>query len=98
MVPPQRIAPVSAKDGSELFFIEPESPLRSIQPWVRCRIGRRCSRSQTNTMYGEATYEPPSDDERFLMVRDDEGDTQDAAKFVVVQNWFTELRERMGGN
>ena len=30
------------------------------------------------------------------MVRFNEGDTQDAAKFVVVLNWFEELKARVG--
>jgi serine/threonine-protein kinase len=96
------IAPVWAKSGSELFFIEPGT-FALISAQIDPASGQVLDRQTLFTIPDEyyvieATYEPHSDGERFLMVRRDVLDLQDAAKFVVVLNWFTELRQRMGSN
>ena len=88
-----------AKSGSELFFMDGTRGLISAQ--IDPASGQVLDRQTLFTIpdeyfINEASYEPHSDGERFLMVRSDGIDMRDA--FVVVQNWFTELRERMGGN
>jgi hypothetical protein len=49
---------------------------------------------------GSDFYDIGPDDEQFLMLRlpGASGDSGGEARFVLVENWFTELRERMGGN
>ena len=95
-------APVWAKSGSELFFIQPDTRAL-ISAQIDPASGQVLDRQTLFTIPGgyyvdEATYEPHSDGERFLMARFDDGDTPDPGTFVIVLNWFTELRERMGGN
>ncbi|MFB3111114.1 MAG: TolB family protein, partial [Gemmatimonadales bacterium] len=96
------IAPVWAKNGSELFFIQfdpRELSVALIAAQIDPASGQVLDRQTLFTIPDEiyaGRYEPHSDGERFLMVRRDVLDLQDAAKFVVVLNWFEELKARVG--
>ncbi len=52
-------------------------------------------------LMGFNLYDIGPDDERFLMLRlssASSGDSGGGGRFILVENWFTELRERLGGN
>ena len=44
---------------------------------------------------GGRTYDVSRDDERFILIKEDSGDTSAARQLIVVQNWFEELRQRV---
>ncbi len=95
--------PLWAHSGSELFFVdaqgglvaagvEADSVFRVLQRETLFTIG-----SEYLLVGGADFHDIRPDDEKFLMVRgaisrESSGDT----RFILVENWFTELRERMG--
>ncbi len=92
-----------AHSGSELFFVDAERRLVAAE--VEADSVFRVLRSQTlfnMTGYalGEGTdsYDIGPDDERFLMlrVRGIDDATGGDSRFILVVNWFEELRERLG--
>ncbi len=97
-----------AHSGSELFFVDVELGLVAAE--VEADSVFRVLRSESlfnvgGSGYlggeGGSYYDIGPDDERFLMLRVSGlgGDTDDdsgGSRFVLVENWFTELRERMG--
>jgi hypothetical protein len=95
-----------AHSGSELFFRDAEGGLVAAE--VDADSAFRVLGSETlfsTEGYfisgGLDTYDIGPDDERFLMLRVSGlgGDTDDdsgGSRFVLVENWFTELRERLG--
>ena len=92
-----------AHSGSELFFVdaqaglvaagvEADSVFRVLQRETLFTIG-----SEYLLVEGADFHDIRPDDEQFLMVRgavvsESTGDT----RFILVENWFTELRQRMG--
>ncbi len=97
--------PLWAHSGSELFFVDAERRLVAAE--VEADSVFRVLRSETlfNATgyargFGTDTYDIGPDDERFLMLRASgpSGDTDGGGRFILVENWFTELRERLGEN
>ncbi len=92
-----------AHSGSELFFIDAEGGLVAAE--VEADSVFRVLRSQTLFNVGsnyaqiEGTdfHDIGPDDERFLMLRVSglSGDSGGDSRFILVVNWFEELRERM---
>ncbi len=91
-----------AHSGSELFFVDAEGGLVAAE--VEADSVFRVLRSETlfNTSgyilaEGVPNHDIGPDDERFLMVRiaglDD--DIGGDSRFILVTNWFEELRERV---
>ena len=94
-----------AKSGSELFFVGPSRGMVATQ--LDPSSGRVLTQETLFTLpqrYGgtsaQSFYDISSDGERFVMVRSfiDDAEEEDFTGFVLVRNWFEELRERMGGN
>ncbi len=95
-----------AHSGSELFFVDAEGGFVAAE--VEADSVFSVLRSQTlfdTSDYilfeGSDLHDIGPDDERFLMLRlaglaSDTNDDSGGSRFVLVVNWFTELRERMG--
>ena len=92
-----------AHSGSELFFVDAELGLVAAE--VEADSVFRVLRSQTlfdTSDYilfeGLDTHDIGPDDERFLMLRAAGllGETGGTGRFILVVNWFEELRERLG--
>jgi len=95
--------PLWAHDGSELFFVDAEGAFVAAE--VDADSAFRVLGSETlfsTDGYfiegGTDTYDIGPDDERFLMLRNSAlgGDNGGGGRYILVQNWFEELRERMG--
>ena len=97
-------APVWAKSGSELFFMDQSRGIVATQ--LDPTSGRVLTQETLFTLPpgyagndSNSFYDISSDGERFLMIRAyDDTDGEGFAGFILVQNFFEELRERMGGN
>jgi len=102
--------PLWARDGSELFYLQPSGAGTELVS-VAVRSGgadRAFTFGERNvildfpylsSLSGGRTYDVSSDGERFLTVRvGDASETERSVDITVVLNWFTELKERMGGN
>ena len=97
-------APVWAKSGHELFFIDESRGMVATQ--LDPNSGRVLTQETLFTLpqgyvadNANSFYDISSDGERFLMVRGyvDDSVGEGFTGFIVVQNWFEELCERMGG-
>ncbi len=97
--------PVWAHSGNELFFrdgdgglvaaqIDADSGFQVGEKETLFRLPNEYWVSPTNILYGVAP-----DDQRFLMARGYLGDSQEGPerRFVLVNNFFEELRARVGG-
>ena len=94
-----------AHSGSELFFVDRQGG-SLIAAEVETGQGFRVLQRETlfalgadfGFIAGFNLYDIGPDDERFLTVRvaGPGGETGGGGRFVVVVNWFEELRERMG--
>ncbi len=99
------IAPVWAKSGNELFFVDSNRVLMAAE--FDPTSGRVLSQE---TLFpippiypvtdGNNFYDVTSDGQRFLMARAylGNGEQEESPTFILVQNFFEELRLRMGGN
>jgi serine/threonine-protein kinase len=100
------IAPMWAHSGRELFFLDDENVMVSasveIEPTFRVLsldpLFPMPPLARINTSSGP--YDVSSDDQRFLIGRRAIADAQTASEpqLILVQNWYEELRARMGGN
>ena len=98
-------SPLWAHSGTELFFVDAGEGLvaAEVEADSVFRVLRRETlflASNYLLFSGVNLHDIGPDDERFLMLRrveagsDSSGDT----RFILVENWFTELRERVGSN
>jgi dipeptidyl aminopeptidase/acylaminoacyl peptidase len=99
------IMPAWAHSGGELFFMDSDRDLIAVEfnadsqgppvgeEEVLFRLPAGYATSNSNTVYGVTP-----DDQRFLMARAYQGGDGEAvlSELVLVQNFFEELRERMG--
>ena len=97
--------PLWAHSGRELFFVDGSRALVAAQ--VETDSGFQVGEKETlftlppgylgNPV--STLYDIAPDDQRFLMVRDYQGDAQEEAvsPFVLVNNFFEVLKERVGG-
>ncbi len=94
-----------AHSGSELFFVDAEGGFVAAE--VEADSVFRVLRSQTlfdTSGYvffeGSDSHDIGPDDERFLMLRAAglSGESGGDSRFILVENWFEELRERLGEN
>ena len=93
-----------AHSGSELFFVDAAGGLVAAE--VEADSVFRVLRSETLFNVGSdyflteggSYYDIGPDDERFLMLRAAglSGDSGGDSRFILVVNWFEELRQRMG--
>ena len=96
-------SPLWAHSGSELFFVDAAGGLVAAE--VEADSTFRVLRSETlfdtsNYFVGRGgtdRHDIGPDDERFLMLRlpGTAGDSSGDTRFILVENWFTELRERV---
>lgn len=95
-----------AHSGSELFFLDAGRNLVAAK--VETASGFRVLGRETLFTLGPEYlvtegadfYDVAPDDQRFLMARSarESDGSSGGARFILVMNWFTELRDRMGGN
>jgi serine/threonine-protein kinase len=96
------LAPQFANSGRELFYVngDREMVAAQIETEPSFRVGERRVLFRIDAQYilGDRTrqYDVSPDDELFLMARVF-GETGDPNQLIVVENWFQELRERVGG-
>ena len=91
--------PVWAHSGKELFYLNGRQEMTSIPitPGASFTVGQPrvlFPASQYVVETNAGAYDVSSDDKRFVFVRTATGGT--GTELVVVQNWFQELRERVG--
>ncbi len=100
------LGPLWAHSERELFFVDEELALVAVQfdPDTGQVLGRETlfalPPGYAIGIAGNNFYDITSDDERFLMVRAYEGDADaegPATEVIVVENFFEELKERVGG-
>jgi len=100
-------APLWSHDGSELFYVNADREMVAVgvnsgpafdareQP-VLFTVSADCAVSVV-----KGFYDISPDDQRFLMRRTVEGradrESVDTRRLILVQNWFQELKERVGG-
>lgn len=93
-------APLWSRDGRQLFFVSPDLEILEVsvrdgdtgEPRTLFRLPYDLSLLQSN-------FYTPWDiaaDGRFIMARSIEAPSQLEAPLVVVENWFTELEEKVG--
>ena len=98
-------APLWAPNGRELFFVDAQRRMISLPftPGPVPKLGERRTLFQlaSDIYLWENDYYTPfdvsPDGRRFLMARRVEATTAGRAPLVVVDNWFTELRQRLAG-
>jgi len=98
------IRPLWAHSGRELFFVDATGAMVAAE--VETKSGFQAVGLETLFTLPEGTvlsansdfYDITSDDQRFLMARA-YGETEGSARqLILIQNFFEELKERMGGN
>jgi Tol biopolymer transport system component/tRNA A-37 threonylcarbamoyl transferase component Bud32 len=96
-------APLWARNGRELFFVTRERDLMavSVTAGAEPQLGpaRRLFRLDEKLLMSNQEFYTPFDvapDGRFLMARDVTPPHVLETRLVVVENWFTELRARLG--
>ena len=96
--------PLWSRDGQELFYASPEGVLMGarVEPGSLWRNGTPVPILQGEYPYGVPpfgrTFDIAPDGERFLMLKEGAGgDSQEDPpnRFIVVENWFEELRQRV---
>ena len=97
--------PVWAHSGTELFYVSGAGEMMVAQVETRTafRVGERRALFRLGDEYmmgtGGSYYDVAADDQRFLMVRQagvDDEEEPEAPKYILVYNWFEELKERVG--
>ena len=97
------LGPLWAHSGRELFFMDEERGLVAaefdpVAGQVRAQETLFTIPPGYSVFAGANFYDVTSDDQRFLMARLYEGDAEGpATQVIVVENFFEELRERVGG-
>jgi len=93
--------PLWANSGDELFFVDAERRLVAAQ--VQTATGFRVLQRETlfslgleYGLLGDIPYDVAPDDQQFLLARSTVGATVFGNRFILVYNWFEELKERMG--
>ncbi len=92
--------PVWANSGRELFYRNGAGELVAAQITAAptFAVGTQTVLFQASEFRGDLShrgYDVSPDDRRFLMVRDRSGGER--ATLILVDNWFEELRARVGG-
>ncbi len=91
------IVPVWAKSGRELFFMSPDRGFMAAQfdPASGLVVAKEMLFTVPagyRMVSGTNSYDVSSDGERFLMARPAVGDTQAEVEYILVQNFFEELK------
>jgi serine/threonine-protein kinase len=95
------LSPLFAHSGRELFYVngDREMVAAQIETEPGFRVGERRALFRIDAQYilGDRTtqYDVSPDDEQFLMARVF-GETGDPNQLIVVENWFEELKARVG--
>jgi serine/threonine protein kinase len=92
--------PLWAPNGAELFYVSGGPNLVSVpvQTTPTFRRGEESVLFPLDPYYGSALhrgYDVTADGQRFVMIREADADT--GIEIIVVENFFEELRERVGG-
>ncbi len=103
------MGPLWSHSGDELFYVDRDDQMVA----ARVELGEAVRVSEREILfempdtyegrgpnaYITGLYDIAPDDQRFLMAREyREGQAEAENQFIVVQNWFEELRARLGGN
>jgi serine/threonine-protein kinase len=95
--------PLWAHNGRELFFFDVQRNIvaASVETEPRFRVVERTVLFRLGTEYWDVgsggTWDITADDERFLLARSVSSNEAVQTQIVLVQNWFEELEEIMGG-
>ena len=85
--------PIWAPDGQELFYVAPDSSLMAVgietEPGFSPGNAKEVLRGSYVTDFRQS-YDVSPDGERFLRIKEGAGDS--ATEFVLVQNWYEELK------
>ena len=91
--------------GTELFYVSNSGEMMVAQVETRTafRVGERRVLFRIGDEYmmsnGASYYDVAADDQRFLMVRQagtDDEEEPEAPEYILVYNWFEELKEKVG--
>jgi hypothetical protein len=98
-------APLWARSGRELFFVDQDrNMVVAPMPDGPTRLGTRTILFKLDDdiyLSAEEWYTPfdiSADDRRFLMSRAVTAPETRASTFILVENWFEELKAKMGTN
>jgi serine/threonine-protein kinase len=95
--------PLWAHNGRELFFLDVQRNIvaASVETEPHFRVVERTVLFRLGTEYAAGgwggTYDITADDERFLLARFVGSDETVQSRIILVENWFEELEEIMGG-
>jgi hypothetical protein len=95
--------PLWAHNGRELFFFDVQRNIvaASVETEPRFRVVERTVLFRLGTEYWDVgsggTWDITADDERFLLARFVGSDETVQSRIILVENWFEELEEIMGG-
>ena len=96
--------PVWARNGRELFYLDSDNALTSVLVEATATTFnagnpiKLFDRSYANPAPGPG-YDVSPDGQRFLMIKESDGDSRQAPQnLIVVQNWFEELRRLVPAN
>ncbi len=91
-----------AHSGRELFYVSSQQELiavevRSSDTFFDYGPARPLFSTQAFTGFARhQTFDVAPDDQRFVMIRRDGGDGQDDLELIVVENFFEELKAKVG--
>ena len=95
------VEPVWAHSGRELFYRNGANELVAVQvtgdpTFMPGQQDVLFSMADYLTSNGHPMYDVSPDDQRFVMLRIEDEDVESDTEFILVTNWFEELKERVG--
>jgi serine/threonine-protein kinase len=92
------VRPKWARNGREIFYVEPSTNRLIVAEYVTEPTFEIRGREPLFQFPNLGDFDVASDDERFLIVRPvapDSAAQVNPPRLVIVENWFTELRQRL---
>jgi hypothetical protein len=98
-------APLWAHSGRELFYVDADRHMMAVpvpaagpsQMGTRTRLFRLGNDVFLNQNEWYTPFDISPDDKRFLMSRLVSASAAEAATFLLVENWFEEIKAKLGG-